>query len=800
MGFDLQLEPKWQYLHVTQRVSVVAHLIIWDEHQQEHLFRSSLTKKLLVVEGEVGRHALSTFFDAEVTSLHNGIRLRVDGAKVLGHQPMTWDSLYKATDVCSGMGFGAQGFSSAGISVEAVNELRPALVNFQWTQGVTHIQCGDLGEVQTLIELHSMCPHSTNLFGGFSCQPWSRLGDLGQTGDHRSSSLLHILRAGHFLCSHTIVLECVQGAGKDINVMRTIQDFCAQTGFTFATTELSLGTLFPARRDRWWCVLTNPCFPRVNLRPLPSVPKMPTVGDLLPFCPWWEETEVKQLALDTYESRNFAAYGGLEKNYVNSNGQLPTALHGWGNQLDKCPCGCRAFPMSESRLEQKGLHGALILLDGCFSTSNGPLQKTRHVHPSEVAILHGVNPNQQWKPSLRLSLAGLGQMASPIQSNWVISQTLFQVEKKFDLPTKLPEVRLGDHIKIVMNGFQQVQPALAVHPTVTQFLDKVWTALEVSILASHPTVGSGWFVTNQNKRKQPPAETEELSTENNQPPETGGRKITKQPPSESAELGKSNNQPPVKTEELESRDKQPAGRSPEPDRSRTDAPYPVVPPIAEEIPTPFADANQSSAAATNHQPHHAHGGIPGFAVLPVKDTPSGEVGSATQALRTHFADGPSPPTHVDDPPQDAVSPSKEVEPQNMPPTCPSTIPWEAEERPSEVTPPGEVPGDTSGAAGPAGPSESEVPESPPHAEDNTTEHAIGSVGPEVPSAADSESARRVDPDPQQKQCRVIRSGDVHGIELTAQSSATVGSITIAEDRLFAMTQPIRITTHVLPDQ
>ena len=90
------------------------------------------------------------------------------------------------------------------------------------------------------------------------------------------------------------------------------------------------------------------------------------------------------LKLDAYETRKFEEFGGIGTNLVNARAQLKTALHGWANQLSGCPCTCRSH------------------------------------HPWEMAVLHGINPNQSWEP-LGLSISALGQMAAPVQSCWIAS-------------------------------------------------------------------------------------------------------------------------------------------------------------------------------------------------------------------------------------------------------------------------------------------------------------------------------------------------------------------------------------------
>ena len=74
-------------------------------------------------------------------------------------------------------------------------------------------------------------------------------------------------------------------------------------------------------------------------------------------------------------------------------------------------------------LREKGLYGQLIQLDTMDDAQNVP--DVRHLHPQEVAILNALIPSYV-TPSgdfhLRLELSAVGQMASPIQSLWVLAQ------------------------------------------------------------------------------------------------------------------------------------------------------------------------------------------------------------------------------------------------------------------------------------------------------------------------------------------------------------------------------------------
>ena len=237
----------------------------------------------------------------------------------------------------------------------------------------------------------------------------------------------------------------------------------------------------PAKRSRWWCLITNPTLPDFTLQPLPKISPPPVLGDLLPFMPGWELEVIHQLALDRYETNKFAEFHSLHNNIVSMNQPVRTALHGWANQLTGCPCKCRMFPFSETRLKEKGLFAALIPLGTDIQTYLGELPCTRHMHPWEMALIHGVRTNKMWGPNLRLGIAGLGQMASPVHSCWIMSQFFHQMYGHQLGP--VPEGTLWRHLSGVFGSAASEHPALFQDPNVQNYMGRVYHALQASAQA-----------------------------------------------------------------------------------------------------------------------------------------------------------------------------------------------------------------------------------------------------------------------------------------------------------------------------
>ena len=125
--------------------------------------------------------------------------------------------------------------------------------------------------------------------------------------------------------------------------------------------------------------------------------------------------DVEQLWLSDFELEQFGSRKPLVACCLRTSCKLPTALHSWGSQVLSCPCGCRpAF--SEARLD-RGISGVLIPVD----VGEGVL-RFRHPHPAELALLCGCSPSLQFDAQLRLGLALIGQVASPLQAAWVLHQ------------------------------------------------------------------------------------------------------------------------------------------------------------------------------------------------------------------------------------------------------------------------------------------------------------------------------------------------------------------------------------------
>ena len=472
MDFCSILEPMWDDLKIGDTVDFLAECILYDPLGQRHLLKSVIRRRFIVVVGELPKCFAYSVLQGNVVDTSKGIRINLlETTEILGHQTSTVDDITSIVELCAGIGVMSDGLTSGGGTILCKNEMRQPFVDLQKRQGYNNMVCGDIGEYKTMKQVFDGSNSSTMVVAGFSCQPWSKLGDGKRFGDNRASSILFVLKYAFFSRAHSVMLECVQEAGVDVELQKVLKEFCKITGFKQQSINLNLEKFWPSRRARWWCLLVNPAFPIDELRPLPEQLQIPTVSSLFPYFPCWPKQEEEQLELDLYETNKFIEFNSMDNAIIKGNLPLATALHGWGNQLQGCPCGCRKHSLDHNRLRAKGLFGALVVLEGCLESVDGPRVRCRHVHPFELSVLAGAIPNKEWMPCLKLSLCGLGQMASPIQSAWVYGQYIYSLGKFFDWKhVETPEITLWHHVEKVLDAFQLSCPEIFEHANVTAFI------------------------------------------------------------------------------------------------------------------------------------------------------------------------------------------------------------------------------------------------------------------------------------------------------------------------------------------
>ena len=376
-------------------------------------------------------------------------------------------------EVCSGMGIATFGFEQVGIQTVIAVEIREAFVNaFKKLHPRTQVIQGDCTCQSTVRSVLSCSERPGVLFGGFSCQPYSRGGAQKGAADPRSTSLHGVLNLG-FLCRcSVIVLECVVDASTNRQVRQEIFTFAKQCGYHVAEEQLKLEHVWPSKRDRWWVILSAFALGQINIKPLPFEPPQLVVKHVMPVPKQLTSQEIEQLVLSPDEHAAFLAYQpNLQSMLLQKHGVCPTALHSWGNQVIACPCGCRPSGFSEQTLQTRGIYGVLLPAAGVTVVAGVEHASLRHLHPDELAVLTGVVPCD-WPDSLRLALSGLGQQASPVHALWVGCQILLHVDRLLDGVSPIrPRKLLDQYLAQVREAGHAIGPQVeeVVEPTAPVF-------------------------------------------------------------------------------------------------------------------------------------------------------------------------------------------------------------------------------------------------------------------------------------------------------------------------------------------
>ncbi len=383
------------------------------------LCRSMVHHKEFRVVGDIPEHhGILTLLNVVFHRDHRGSVLTADSDSwILAIRPITSQTMMELTETCTGLGALGLGSEYAGWKVIACNELQPKMSEVLRKYMSGTVVEGSIEHLHVIAELHKASGGSTSWAFGFSCQPFSRAGDRRGGQDIRSMTLPWGLWASYMLNCPLVVLECVADAPKYPFVKLALQQFEEVTHHVKSEVVLELNALMPARRERWWCVYSAAWIGRITLPELPSLTAHPTVSDMFEQLPIPPKQIIDNMTLKDHEVRCLSQINvPIENSLGNIHAPLPTALHSWSNQFHGCPCECRNVGLSTTRLSNKGFFGVLV----SYADETGQLCY-RHLTPQEVGLLNGLPLILGNHPNSRLEMAGVGQMASPVQSVWIFS-------------------------------------------------------------------------------------------------------------------------------------------------------------------------------------------------------------------------------------------------------------------------------------------------------------------------------------------------------------------------------------------
>ena len=374
---------------------------------------------------------------------------------IMGHRRPSWDSLLSVADLCSGFGGLAQGAVASGFTVQVAVDQNQRMLDLYSKVGEAHLICGDVGDRNVVSEIWRHSSGAATVTSGFSCQPFSTLGDCKSHEDDRSSSLTKTLKTAYYLQSQLIILECVAPASQDGFVRNELSHFMKCTGFHCTQTELKLDHVWPCRRHRSWWILSSPDIGPVELKAWPVLQNIQEVQQVIPDIRLWASNDEHQLALDEIELEAFGVNDEKHFKYLlNGKGKAPCALHAWGSQTRACPCGCRKSGFSHARLASKGLHGCLTR-SAQFPDGSSVI---RHLHPNEVMCLNTFDPVIDFGTDVRLTLSAVGQIACPLQALWVFGAILERLDVMRNFPSFDSNTQIQAYRSWLLMRCRQVWP------------------------------------------------------------------------------------------------------------------------------------------------------------------------------------------------------------------------------------------------------------------------------------------------------------------------------------------------------
>ena len=290
---SLDLEPDWNSLEADGTINFLAELVIWDPSHNKHLVKSCLYGRYIVVEGHLPKAAAYTFFGCGCDS------------GWFSNQGANWQN-----NICHASCYPRQwllhqhcgDFFGIGDHVKWSYRIR-VLQSKRRTncdQFSFNINRGGAidnwlkviwGTNEVLYKLWKAHPKSAFLTAGFSCQPWSKLGD-GKGNEGWTSHGTPFSGWGRlFSFVHPEFWWSVsQGLERILKFVHWSNNGVKARDSRHPISHCSLSDVWPAKRDRWWCIVTSSLLPRVPIVPWPKVEPLPTVASVLPVFPqmeWW---------------------------------------------------------------------------------------------------------------------------------------------------------------------------------------------------------------------------------------------------------------------------------------------------------------------------------------------------------------------------------------------------------------------------------------------------------------------------------------------------------------------------------
>ena len=166
-----------------------------------------------------------------------------DGTKVLFHSLHTWEDFFKLVDACCGLDGPTHGAHAVGVQTMVAVDSSARMVTFHKVHGGCEYVIGDAGCPQVIAGVWSKCNHAAVMSAGFSCQPFSQLGDRKGGADSCAMSLPNNLRAALSQCVYGLVLACVVPACRDPFVSQHLDRFVDWSGVVKENINFELSAI-----------------------------------------------------------------------------------------------------------------------------------------------------------------------------------------------------------------------------------------------------------------------------------------------------------------------------------------------------------------------------------------------------------------------------------------------------------------------------------------------------------------------------------------------------------------------------
>lgn len=449
----------WTTVYVGQCINTVLNVVCRDLEgvNTSHLCQSSDRQAAKIwVKGILPAGPSLCLLDVQVSAV-GPVVLEVQSQSVVVPVPTCrLSDVTCVLELCCGLGAFTSGLSRLHLNVVAGVDENPVWQSlFTKLHGKhAHFIHGDINSGATLRRLVDGGYFHCIVAAGVHCQPFSRMGDKKGMLDVRSQSLPKALATSWTLQAVIVLLECVPGVMSDAGFQGVLRQFVHQTGYKLTQMVLHLQDSWCSRRDRWFGCLVAPIMSPLSIPPMPKLGVCETVRALFDVFPHVSAEDQKQIALNLYELSKYHAYalGGITKQYVDLDAKAATVLHSLGNQMYHCACGCRP-PLSEERLKQRGLVGALVKLGTSQVHCNVEMEHCRYWHPDEMWALLGGMPGTDFGPNLRLAMAGIGQCVAPLMSLWVFAHVRQHLDVFLGMPSLQPLTLLREYASEVMQAW-----------------------------------------------------------------------------------------------------------------------------------------------------------------------------------------------------------------------------------------------------------------------------------------------------------------------------------------------------------